>query len=56
MKMNTGDWKLEFDRLLEIFERESTISLRKIKQYFIASDREFDENFRKYFLKMSTLR
>lgn len=49
-------WQLEMRRLLEIFEQESTNSLRKINRCFVASGRSFDENFRQYFLKKSTLR
>lgn len=54
--MTEHNLKQEFHRLLEMFERESEISLRKIKHCFQVADRPFDENFRKYFQKMTTLR
>lgn len=56
MKMTANDWKRELHRLLELFERESTISLKEIKRQFDMSGLPFDENFRKYFMKMSTHR
>lgn len=56
VNMNGNNWKVELDRLLEIFERESTLSLRTINQCFAASGCPFDEDFRKYFLKMSARR
>lgn len=49
-------WTQEMDRLLGLFERESIISLRKVSQCFDATGDPFDEEFRKCFLEMSSLR
>lgn len=54
--MSANEWKSDMDRMLAKIERESTQSLRKINQCFIATHRPFNEEFRKYFLKMATLR
>lgn len=54
-KMDADDWKGEMHHLMQMFQRESTNSLRKINRCFAASGRAFDEEFCKYFLKMSTL-
>lgn len=54
--MEAIDWKQEMRHLMEMFERESTISLRKINRCFEALGRPFDEDFRKSFLKMSHLK
>lgn len=54
--MESTNWKHEFRRLMELFERESVISLRRIKQYFKESGHPFDENFQKYAQKMSAMR
>lgn len=54
--MNADDWKLELQRLFEIFERETTISLRNTNRCFHVLGHPFGEEFRQYFLKMSTVR
>lgn len=54
--MVADDWKSEISRLMEIFQSESTASLRKINRCFAAIGRPFDEIFRQDFLQMSTLR
>lgn len=50
--MSDNDWKMEMCHFLELFQRESTQSLRVIKRSFGASGRMFDDDFHQYFQKM----
>lgn len=54
--MAKENWHRELQHLLGIFERESTASLKKISEYFLASGQTLDEQFRQHFLDMSTLK
>lgn len=48
------DWKREMDKMLEVFEQQAVKSLRNINQNFELLGRSFNEEFRKYFLQISS--
>lgn len=41
-------------RMLDFFDREATKWLRQVEDDFIASNREFDDNFRQIFVQSSS--
>lgn len=56
VKMNVDQWQVEMNLMLEIFEQQSELSLRKINQRFQELNRKFTDEFREYFVKMSMQR
>lgn len=54
--MVTIDWTDELNRMLDIIEKESTESLDKINQQFVALGLPFNDEFRKNVWKMVQLR
>lgn len=54
--MNTDDWKLEMNRMLDLFANQAEYSLEKINRCFEALGRPFDEKFRQHYLKMTNQR
>lgn len=52
--MSANDWKKEMDRMIAGFKDQAMCSLRNIKKCFADSGRPFNENFRKYFLQVSS--
>lgn len=54
--MAANDWKREMDHMLEMFDRQATLSLRKINGYFGTLRLPFNEEFRQHFLKISNQR
>lgn len=55
--MNVNDkWQHEMKIMLEVFENQSEKSLRTINECFEELNRPFDDDFRKYFMKISTQR
>lgn len=53
---NNDDWKREMNHMLEMFDFQASLSLRKINGYFETLRRPFNEEFRQYFLKISNQR
>lgn len=52
----SDNWQAEMNLMLEIFEQQSELSLRKINQHFEVLNRTFTDEFRTYFFKMSMQR
>lgn len=49
-------WQLEMNAMLQIVEKQSEISLRKINHCFQTLNRPFTDEFKQYFFKMTTQR
>lgn len=54
--MNSNEWQLEMNRMLDSFANQAEFSLGKISQCFETLGRPFDDDFRKYYLEMSNQR
>lgn len=54
--MDSDEWELELNRMLDAIEQQSAFSLAKINQRFNVLGRSFDEQFRQHVSKMTNLR
>ncbi|XP_031619471.1 zinc finger protein 90-like [Contarinia nasturtii] len=53
MDASTMDWKSEMHKMLGVFDRQTTMSLAKIKTAFELSGLLFNAEFKQYFLRVS---
>lgn len=54
--MASNDWKSDLNGLLDFIEQQSTISLERISQHFLALGLQFDDDFQQKVRRLVNLR
>lgn len=54
--MSSNDWESELNHLLDLIEKQSTLSFEKMNQHLLALGLPFDDEFRQNVQKMVNLK